>query len=528
MTASVLTRNDAAYRAGSAVVRTLSASDPLAAVVLAGVVAEFAESHHPGRFADGGVENQVLQIGRALPGRPAERRAVGPKRVLHVATQVRGIGGHTRTMANWIRADSTRTHSVVITAQPPGVEIPCRLSDGVVSAGGAVHRLDHRRPHTERAKELRRLAGDADAVILHHYGHDVIPVLAFAVSGGPPVGLVNHADHLYWLGGSVADLVIHQRHVSRTLDERRFVCRGEVLPIPLERAVSATEPRSALRQRLGLPLDCRVLVCVGRASKFTPTREHNFYRAAAAVLDQNPEAVIAVVGVDHGQATAHAGGQLHERLLLLGERPSASDYLHAADGYVEGFPFGSQTALLEAAAAGLPVVRAVAPPIPLLASDDEAINPYVDTPSDEAGYVAAAGRIIRCEDQQLGRRLSETVTECHTGTGWLTRLNDIYATLASLPHDPLPLPTTEACDSPLDQRLGEWQESTTLEPAWAEPPEQVHRLARSASYALRGVGCHASAARVLWVACRRSGWRTATATSAMKLIPHKLLSLVSR
>ena len=52
-------------------------------------------------------------------------------------------------------------------------------------------------------------------IILHIHCEDVIPVLAFAdESGLPPVLFLNHADHLFWLGTSVADLVLNLRDAA--------------------------------------------------------------------------------------------------------------------------------------------------------------------------------------------------------------------------------------------------------------------------------------------------------------------------
>ena len=91
------------------------------------LTAEFAVSHHPGRFADGAIENVLLEIGSDLDGLDLpglswqelpiapETEATSRRRVLHIASSVFPIGGHTRTIGNWINLDSESRHSVLLT-----------------------------------------------------------------------------------------------------------------------------------------------------------------------------------------------------------------------------------------------------------------------------------------------------------------------------------------------------------------------------------------------------------------------------
>src|SRR4051794_2226458 len=68
-------------------------------------IAEFCQFFHPGRFADGGLENVALVGGKRLerlaggwgpcPGLGGLGGGGGPRRhVLHVATAVQAVGGH--------------------------------------------------------------------------------------------------------------------------------------------------------------------------------------------------------------------------------------------------------------------------------------------------------------------------------------------------------------------------------------------------------------------------------------------------
>src|SRR5206468_1847135 len=118
---------------------------------------------------------------------------------------------------------------------------------------------------------------------------------------------------------------------------------------------SARMSRERARARLGVDADQIMLLSVGSAYKYIPTDTHNFYRAAVQVLNQNPKAHVYIVGVDWDESKEYLRQTRHERLHLVGEIADPlvyQSYQSAADLYLEGFPIGSNTALMEAALAG--------------------------------------------------------------------------------------------------------------------------------------------------------------------------------
>ena len=153
-------------------------------------------------------------------------------------------------------------------------------------------------PSSAKARWLREIArSSADLVVLHHYCEDVVPIVAFAVGGGPPVAVLNHADHHFWLGSTVADAVINQREIGKDLSERRrFARRNVVLPIPLEEPPGRL-PRTEARRLLGIPDDQVVLLSSGAPYKYIPCDGKNFFETASKILDRNPTAHLYLLGV---------------------------------------------------------------------------------------------------------------------------------------------------------------------------------------------------------------------------------------
>ena len=132
--------------------------------------------------------------------------------MLHVFSRTLSVGGHTRMVWRWMGLDDGRSHSVAVTRQGRR-DVPPELVAMAEDTGGSVTVLD--RAHGDvlaRARALHELATHADVVILHIDPEDIVPVVAFGDrSGLPPILYLNHADHLFWLGVGIADLVVNLR-----------------------------------------------------------------------------------------------------------------------------------------------------------------------------------------------------------------------------------------------------------------------------------------------------------------------------
>jgi glycosyltransferase involved in cell wall biosynthesis len=499
-------------------------------------LAEFCQFHHSGRFADGRLENLALelaeQLGQLLPPRNVScpglnslAMASSRRHILHVATSVQEIGGHTRTILRWIESDPASCHSLVLIRQD-GSAVPAWLRAAIQASGGTAIEFPQAAPVLLRAWWLRQAAQYADLVILHHFGYDVTPVIALGVAEGPPVALVNHADHLFWLGSSVADLIIQQRGLSRVLGpERRCYRRDALVPIPLSPPLP-TPSRAEARKSLGIPENQTVLVSVGRATKYVPTSQHHFVRAITHLLDRCPAAHLYLLGVSASDTHVLVGWPIHPRLHLCGSVPHAALHLRAADVYLEGVPFGSQTALLEAALEGVPAVRAYAPPLDLLAGSDEALDDLLPVPASEEEYVERAAALVnhRSECQALGEELRRRVLESHVGNGWRGRLHGAYRQAMRMHHQPYKLPDTSCLTTARDVALSAWQARQH------GPPQGVAAIAKqvelAGAYLAREGGDYRGAFAILWRWLRSDQADRPVVRALLRLLPHWALRQV--
>jgi len=381
------------------------------------------------RLAAPELEARLIAIGQRLPVPTSWQGAGSTRRWLHVLNTVYPTGGHTALLRRWIESDRTANqHTVVLLEQHEA--IPPALVAAVAAHGGRILQLDPHAPLLQRATQLRALAwAQADVVVLHIHLHDVIATLAFAVAGGPPVLLLNHADHVFWVGGSVADVVLNIRESGRqTSAAYRGITRNTLLPVPvppLPTECSSTARQQA-RQALDLPPTAPVLLTIGEAYKYIPALGMDFLVAAQQILAACPDAYLLAVGpADSAQwHTLHkaTGG----RLRAVGTQLDIAPYYAAADIYVEGFPFGSFTATLEAGQHGLPLVRAPRPCFPPFMSDDPALDDIAQ-PADARAYVQQAVALAHDATRrgQEGAALAARIRQHHSGAPWQQTLRHI-------------------------------------------------------------------------------------------------------
>jgi glycosyltransferase involved in cell wall biosynthesis len=474
--------------------------------------AAFAGAYHTGRLSDGALENVLLEIGErwctsAVVADP-RRTERGVRHVLHVASQATGIAGHTKMIGRWVASDATSVHSLAVTAST--ASLPASLRNAVLSSRGQIHALAHEPTLLGRCRRLRALALQADLVVLHHDGHDVTPTVALADDRLPAVAVLNHADHQFWLGSSVCDLAINLRSRASKDLLCRQVEKAFVLPVPLGGSPPRrhrAEARRALRRR---DQDI-VLLSVARALKFRPSGGSDFLATTGRILDANPDAHLYIVGETLDGIRPFLRTPPHERIHFVGPVDEPQLYRDAADVYLETFPFGSQTALLEAALTGVPVVRACAPLAPLLVADDDAINSIVPVPASEVLYVEEACRLMSSEQArlELGRALRQSTIAAHIGRGWLKRLASLYEFTDELTHRPRRLAATSSSGAREDVSLSYWQAAFDGRGSWAGPSAD-HELAaqRHAAHVARFAGNMGLARWKAWQALRRapSAW----------------------
>lgn len=415
-----------------------------AAVVHAEMAAILAVRQHPGLFVSHELEQILLDIGRrSMPrasGPGMSTPPVMPRTVLHVFTAVASVGGHTRMLIRWIEHDWERAHSVVLTRQI-GQDIPNRLREAVATSGGTIKRLNNTTgSHLAWARRLRAIAAGADLIVLHVHNYDALPLIAFADRTQPaPIVLLDHADHLFWLGAAVTDLAVHLRQSGmRLAQERRGIApeRSMLLPTPID-LPQRLKSRIEAKRCLGLPGDGIVLLSVARSLKYRTVDGMTFADRHVPLLLRHPHVILLVIGAGRREDWAHAVASTDGRIITSDEQEQTRLYFEAADIYVDSFPFVSTTSLLEAGSFGLPVVSrsAHADRSAILSADVPGLIGFTITTASDEDYHTALSRLIMDQAYRvgLGEATKANIAGQHSGDAWLARLEAIYRTAMMLP-----------------------------------------------------------------------------------------------
>ena len=395
------------------------------------------------------LEAVLRRAGRAAPASDQVmlKPASPGRRWLHVLTESHHVGGHTALCRRWIELDgSGDRHDLALTGQDLS-KASTNLIDAVrASRGEAFCATPGPTPLVEKATWLRSLAASVDAVVLHTHMWDPVPTMAFGSHGGPGVLMLNHADHVYWTGSSVADLVLNLRPSGELMCLQHRGCdRIARLPIPLPRSPVKSGDAQGLnwRRAQGISDDSVVFLTIGTAYKYAPTPTLSFFAAAKRLLGEMPAAHLVAVGPSSREAhwqelVKSAPGRVH----AMGVQTDLKAILAAATVYLEGFPFGSLTAMLEAALAAVPPVMAPALcPLPYR-SDDFALQDE-PVPEDVDAYVARALALAsrQITNPASGGTVRDCVEQLHCEPNWRQHLEPIRQWIDGRPQHAVHEPT---------------------------------------------------------------------------------------
>lgn len=409
-----------------------------AAVTLLAAAATVSRRRHTGCFTNRTLESQLRAIGGRLrtsvpQSKVPERAGISGQTggVLHVMTRAYAAGGHTRLVERWIQGETDVVSSVVLTQH--GSSDPAGLTATVTRSGGEVYRLEG--SAADRVAQLRSLAAGCDRLVLSIHENDVVALLALAGMHRRPLVLVlNHAEHVYWAGASLADVVVNLRAASSDLAvTRRGIQRDRCVEVALP--VSKRRRRMSVRDArrfLGIEAEHKVLLTVGWQYKYTPYCGDDLISALSPILSEPDVRLIAVgprAGADLWSA-AHAqyGGRVH----AVGPQDDIQPYLDAADVFVDSYPVASLTASLEAAMSGLPVVG-LAPRSDgwprILHEDDSALADAMY--SDIDAYRARITALLRDEGAQraAARSLQALSTLTHGPDAWAQAMHRVHQVL---------------------------------------------------------------------------------------------------
>lgn len=264
------------------------------------------------------------------------------------------------------------------------------------------------------------------------------------------MGMASAASRKEWLYRRSMPLTDHVVGVCEAARER-FAAqgvrpRGDLLAIPngirLERfAVATAQARAALAAELGWPHDSRIVGTVGRLH---PVKDQSrLLHALHALRAQVPQAVLAIVG--DGQMrdalqdeTERLG--LRDAVRFLGDRDDVPRLLAGMQAFaLPSLSEGYSVALLEACAAGLPIVATDVGGNREIVRDGR--NGRLVPAADTAALASALGQVV--QDSGLGERMGKAGREWVAAEGSFRTMASRYERLYEGKHASA-APTMEA------------------------------------------------------------------------------------
>lgn len=363
--------------------------------------------------------------------------------ILHVLAPaaVGGLESVVRTLAGGQAARGNKVHAALVVE--PGKPPPLAQTLGAAGVEAHVLELGARAYRAERTALMRLAASTAaDLVHTHGYRSDVIggsagrgaglPVVSTAHGfiGGTRRGQLNE-----WIQRRAlrrADAVIAVSEPLRARLVASGIGRDRVHLIPNAWAPAAAPlSRADARSALGIPDGAAAIGWVGRLG---------FEKGPDVLLDAlaligasspGPPLEVSVIGEGRegpalrARTAAWAGPAVSWHGML----PDASRYFSAFDLYVlSSRTEGTPISLLEAIAAGVPVVAAAVGGVPDVTGMDGALLVPPDDPAALAAAIQAAFRDPAAA-RERARRALKRVEDHYAAEPWLDRHDALYQTL---------------------------------------------------------------------------------------------------
>jgi len=360
-------------------------------------------------------------------------------RILQVAAPAR-FGGLERVVHALATGQRARGHDVQVVSliTPEDADTPFHgpFRDSAVP----LHVIElPARAYLRERRAFRELCGRVRPDVVNTHGHraDVIESGVASRLGVPIVSTMHGFFHRGDLRGRITarlqcaalarfDAVIA---VSRALadDLHRARVPREII-VPIVNAWHETSPPlspAAARHALGIPDDALVVGCVGRV---TGQKALDVAMAAMGHL-RDTAATLSIVGDGEERGSLEARARtlgITDRVRWHGARTNAHELMTAFDVFLLSSRWeGTPIVLLEAMAAGVPVVATRVGGVPDVVSEREAML----VPAEDALGLAAAIRSVLTDRDAADRRARAAELRLRVDFGferWLDRYDGVY------------------------------------------------------------------------------------------------------
>lgn len=212
------------------------------------------------------------------------------KDTIHVISEPYLIGGHTRLMESLASMHDSKPDLII--TRSASVEVKARLNQFF----NTLHEVNVAEPMAQ-VSEIASLLSDYRNVVLHIHPDDIVSVVACGLlkctRSATTVYFVNHADHAFSFGSSVADYYFEiSSYGARRDGKKSIVGRKSFLGIPVGAPVNNLSDRS-----LVAPNSLKFFSAAS-AFKYKPRAGLSMYPLVCMILDKYSNSTFHIVGAN--------------------------------------------------------------------------------------------------------------------------------------------------------------------------------------------------------------------------------------
>lgn len=294
------------------------------------------------------LEIMLLKIAKdTLPKENFKAKSIPTRKVLHIASELYSVGGHTRVLSDWIKYDIESNSEILITRQKSKIKLPISSKTTLIEKEDSL----------SKAKEIRKFLSKNyfDVIILHQHMDDVIPTLAlwdFKEKSTSKIFFYNHANFQFSIGNiiahkrinfSIGDTEISEQHRTPIDDLTLPFVIGEKLDFVKDKLES-----TKLKKELNIKDDVTIFLTIGSAYKYEPYKKLNFFDEWNTFLTNTPNAVLISVGCDEHIFNQYCPNSIRaENLILLGIVTNPIKYYSLSNYIVDIYPLQTGLGMIQ-------------------------------------------------------------------------------------------------------------------------------------------------------------------------------------
>lgn len=421
------------------------------------LTASFAWLNFSGFYKLQSLEKILINIGKSLPAFKNEIKLNSQekktnKNVLHICSSLRFAGGHSKLLFNWIKTDYKNNHTILST----------RLSQDDLKNISSAYTKDNvpslinlnADSKLKKAEELKKHLESFhyDYIILHTDPNEVIATIALSdINIKTPILLLNHADHTFWLGSTITNILLQIRESNIALDKkRRNISDQALLPIPIKSNPFIKKYNSENQTK-----HLKIL-STGSLYKYTPTEDYNFYEEIFILAKKYPEILINIVGIDKDSEYASKYQLKNINYLGILNSQDLNQLENEADIFLEGFPLPSFTALLQVSLKKIPFVLHYKPLSSMMLFEENKKN-GIFYPNNKEEWRAEVEKLIENHDyrKQIAAKQYDYVDNLYSEKAWLDLLAKVYEKADSKIHSLNPITPDNFYDTEQEHTLAQ-------------------------------------------------------------------------